>query len=176
MTTYEIAPWPRAEHFARVFKIRSGTQLGTATAIDIDRRQYLVTALHVVEHALDVLCVDVRLNEEWISHPFGLVAAYPEADIAIFALQRRLTLSEYPIDISASGCIAGQEVFFLGYPLGIQGHLVEPGFPLPVVKRAQQHSLSLHCPTGAFSCQVAPILGSLEGLCISAITRRARQI
>ena len=54
MRISELAAWPAAEHLCRVFKVRSGKNLGTATVIDVDKKQYLISALHVVEHAIDI--------------------------------------------------------------------------------------------------------------------------
>jgi hypothetical protein len=50
-------------------------------------------------------------------------------------LQERIVGPGRDIDIHGGGCVAGQEVFFLGYPLGIRGHPVGSGFPIAVGKR-----------------------------------------
>jgi S1-C subfamily serine protease len=132
---WETVAWPRAEHLHRVFQVKSGTNIGTASAIDIDGRQYLVGALHVVESAIGTATLEIYQGNVWKPFPFDLVGINFEADVAVYALKERIVPPDLPIDIDSRGCIAGQEVFFLGYPLGIRGHPVGPGFPLPVIKR-----------------------------------------
>ena len=123
MPDWETAAWPRAEHLQRVFQIRSGSQSGTGFALDINSRQYLVTALHVAEHAANTASLDIHHNGAWAAFPVNVVGIDFAADVVVFALQQRIVAAGLNIDVSGAGCAAGQEVFFLGYPLGIRGHL-----------------------------------------------------
>lgn len=135
MPDWESLVWPRAEHMQRVFQVRSGNQSGTALALDVDGKQYLASALHVVENATGTASLDIYYQGAWTQFAVNIVGINFEFDIAVFALQERIVAHGLNIDISAAGCVAGQEVFILGYPLGIRGHPVGPGFPIPVIKR-----------------------------------------
>ena len=131
----ESAMWPRAEHLQRIFNVRSGDKTGTAFALDVDERQYLVSALHVVERAVETSQVDIHFNDQWATTKVDVVGYRSDSDIAVLALETRIVGPNLNIEVSGAGSAAGQEVFFLGYPLGIRSFTVEPGFPLPVVKR-----------------------------------------
>lgn len=135
MPNWETAAWPRAEHLQRVFQVRSGNSLGTAFALDVDGRQYLVSALHVVEHSTSTAALDIYHLNTLKAFPVNIVGLDFTNDVAVLALQERIVAANLDIDIDSAGCAAGQEVFILGYPLGIRGHTVSPGFPIPLVKR-----------------------------------------
>ena len=135
MPDLEALVWPRSEHLQRVFQVRSGNNSGTAFALDIDGRQYLASALHVVEVSTRAASLDIYCGNVWRTFPVNTVGANLESDVAVFALQERIVGPDLNIEINSAGCIAGQEVFFLGFPLGIRGHPVGPGFPIPVIKR-----------------------------------------
>src|SRR2546421_1932684 len=134
MPDWERAAWPRAEHLHRVFQVRSGASLGTAFALDVDGRQYLISALHVVEHSTSTAAVDIYYLNAWKSFSINIVGIDFANDIAVFALDQKV-VAGLPIDVSSAGCVVGQEVFILGYPLGIRGQTYAPGFPIPLVKR-----------------------------------------
>lgn len=127
---------PRANHLQRVYQVKSGAKIGTAFLIDVDHRQYLVSALHVVEHSAETASLEISKDGQWQNTPISVVGIDMQNDIAVFALTERRIGAELPIRISGDGCVLGQEVFFLGYPLGLKGHLVEPGIPLPLVMRS----------------------------------------
>ena len=129
----------------RVFRIRCGTGTGTVFALDVDDKQYLVTAKHVLPGVPSPLKVDIFSNGNWTDLPVTLVGHAPaEIDVSVLATDRQLTPSELPLEPTSAGAVYGQEVFFLGYPYGIIGkYLFGPeGSPLPLVKRA---TLSLFC-------------------------------
>ncbi|HTT79706.1 MAG TPA: serine protease, partial [Stellaceae bacterium] len=74
-------------------------------------------------------------QSNWKSFRVDVIGVNFEADVAVLALQERIVASALPIEINGSGCAAGQEVFILGFPLGIVGYAVQPGYPIPLVKR-----------------------------------------
>lgn len=131
----EQAMWPRAEHLLRVFFIRSGKQSGTASAVDVGGKQYFVTALHVVEEAMETCALDFFRDNAWRSTAIVVIGMSFEHDIAVFACHEPVVRNlNIAFDV-AGGIAAGQEAFFLGFPLGIKGHLINTGYPIPVIKR-----------------------------------------
>ena len=123
----------------RVFWVRCGAATGTAFALDVDGKQYLVTAKHVLASGRSPLIIDVFSNGDWSVCPVTLVGhAGPEIDVSVLATDRRLTPSELPLEPTSAGAAYGQEVFFLGFPYGIVGKFLlgAGGYPLPLVKRA----------------------------------------
>lgn len=134
MEDMETLCWPRAEHLQRTFQVRSGDKTGTAFTLEQDDRQYLVSALHVVERAVETASLDIWYQNAWHTMAVVVVGMSMEQDIVVLAAPRLLG-HVMNIEIDYKGCVAGQEVFILGYPLGIRGPSVDPGFPLPIIKR-----------------------------------------
>jgi hypothetical protein len=123
----------------RVFRIRCGNATGTAFAIDIDGKQYLTTARHVLNSGSGSSAVEIFTNGDWVPLTVRVVGhGLHDVDISVFATDRSLTPSELPMEASCAGLVYGQEVFFLGFPYGWVGkfRLTPDGYPLPFVKRA----------------------------------------
>jgi S1-C subfamily serine protease len=150
MIDWETAVWPRAEHLQRIFQIKSGSELGTAFALDVENKEYLITALHVVNEAMQISQFEIYRNGTWIPYVVNVVGVDAVSDIAVFALQERLVRGSLHIEIASDGCVAGQEVFILGYPLGIKGPAVGLGFPLPIIKRGIAANFYIGPPSGLF--------------------------
>ena len=123
----------------RVFWVRCGTATGTAFALDVDGRQYLATAKHLLAGGPSSLTIEVFSNRDWTALPVTLVGhSAPDFDVSVLVTDRRLTPSELPLEPSSDGLVYGQELFFLGFPYGLIGEYVfgTEGYPLPLVKRA----------------------------------------
>lgn len=123
----------------RVFWIRCGNSTGTAFALDVDGKQYIATAKHIVGTGLGSLAVEIFSNASWVPLTVRVVGhGSPDVDISVLAADRRLTPSELPMKASSDGLVYGQEVFFLGFPYGLVGKFLfgTDGYPLPLVKRA----------------------------------------
>jgi S1-C subfamily serine protease len=123
----------------RVFRIRYGGTEGSAFTLDVDKRQYLVTAKHVVGTLDGSDTIDVFAHSMWNANPVKLVGhSGGERDISVLALDHQLTPSRLTMNATSKGVIYGQDVHFLGFPYGLLGKflLTEHGHPLPLVKRA----------------------------------------
>lgn len=123
----------------RVFRIRYGGSEATAFTIDVDQRQYIVTAKHAVTGLTDGNDVDFFAHGAWKSEQVRLVGhALEDRDVSVFAVNRILTPDSLPMPATSVGVIYGQDVFFLGFPYGYTGKytLTEDGYPLPFVKKA----------------------------------------
>jgi len=123
----------------RVLRIRHGTSSATAFALDVDGRQYIVTARHAVETLADPGNVDIFAKGEWQPNSVRLVGHAPgDRDISVLTLDRQIVPTQLSMEPTSKGVIYGQDVFFLGFPYGLLGKfmLAEHGHPLPLVKRA----------------------------------------
>ena len=123
----------------RVFRIQWQGVEGTAFTIDVQDRQYLVTARHVVHDLRAPSEIGVFSNGLWIPLPVRLVGHCPgDIDISVLATNRILTSADLTMEPTSKGVIYGQDVYFLGFPYGLLGRCVfgPDGFPLPFVKRA----------------------------------------
>ena len=129
----------------RTFRIKCGNSVGTGFTIDIDNKQYLVTAKHVVQAFGPAVELEIFENETWSSIPAKLVAHHPgDVDISVLAPAKPLSPSNLPIIASSEGLIYGQDVFFLGFPYGVLSQVIfgKSGYPLPLVKKATFSSLA----------------------------------
>lgn len=128
-----------ANFIHRIFRIRCEDSFGTAFTIDVDGRQYLVTARHVVQAFPFTSGLQIFGKGEWNTTEMRLVGhGNGEIDVSVFASTKPLTPASLPIVASSDGLTYGQEVFFLGFPYGILGNVVltEHAYHLPMVKRA----------------------------------------
>lgn len=122
----------------RVFMIRYGKSMGTGFTIEVEGKEYLVTAKHVVESLGGKGTIDIFSNGKWVPLEIILVGHSPkDADISVLAAARTLTPPKLPMDAN-TGLFYGQDVYFLGFPYGFTGtfRLGDSGYPLPLVKKA----------------------------------------
>jgi hypothetical protein len=93
------------------------TAYGTAFALDVDNRQYLVTARHLVEGLEGPLKIKYFHGNEWIDlHCELLGLGRGEADVAVLAPATQLADPGLPLPLAVGEFHLGQDVFFVGYP------------------------------------------------------------
>ncbi|MCY3559218.1 MAG: serine protease [Chloroflexi bacterium] len=134
----------------RTFHIRFGGGTGTAFVVDRERRQYLITARHVVEGIATGNLIDVFHEKEWKQVRVSVVSTGTEdTDIAVLSLPVRLTPAGLKLEASAGGLFYGQQVFFLGYPFGWDsvGESINRDFPLPFAKAGVVSALLFEDPS-----------------------------
>lgn len=133
-----VRPMVTANVIHRVFRIRFGQQIGTGFAIDVDKRQYLVTAKHIVGSLVGQGELGLFASGTWSAIPVQLVGHAVNADISVLATDRRLTPDDLPLESIDDGIVYSQDVFFLGFPYDILSQFVfeADGYPLPLVKKA----------------------------------------
>jgi hypothetical protein len=125
--------------FSRVFFIKTPSNLGTAFTIEVDSRQYLVTARHVVEGLCAPVEIQVSHDNQWKSLRVERLWIHAAKDIDVAVLPMPLQLSRtLPCPPTIEGLVWGQETFFLGYPFGLTGERTEHngGFPIAFVRGA----------------------------------------
>lgn len=124
----------------RTFFIRVGEATGTAFTLDVDKRQYLVTARHVCPTRAGKTSIDIYHDGAWKAVEVTVVglgeANKIESDVAVLAPEHQLSLS-HPLEPSTRDLVWGQDVFFVGFPFGL--HTISPvnnGYPIPIIKGA----------------------------------------
>lgn len=122
----------------RVFRVQFDGQQGTMFTIDVEGKQYLVTAKHILEKANAKFKVEIFHNGSWRELDVELTGHSADTDLSVMAATTILTEKSLAAEPSAADIIYSQEVFFLGFPYGLFGEFepVNHGFPLPFVKRA----------------------------------------
>ena len=129
----------------RVFNIRVGSALGTCFTVDVEGRQYVVTASHVLNQWDGVSPLEIRCKGSWHPVVWQLTGHSPSgADVSVLAPPSPLS-PNYTMLATNEGITYGQEVFFLGFPYGLTGlpyglnkqvDAANRYYPMPLVKRA----------------------------------------
>ena len=129
---------------SRTFQLRNKTQTATGFLIDVEARQYLVTAKHFVPEIEDIAILELLHDGEWKKIPVTLVGhGEGEIDVTVLSLPRALVASDYLLKPDMGGLVLGQEAFFLGFPYGLFGEAggLNSNYPVPFVKRATVSSV-----------------------------------
>jgi len=126
--------------YTRTFFIRFGTSTGTAFTIDLEKKQYLVTARHVCAGIRDGDSIAIFHDERWKDAPAKIVGLGAEnrvdTDVAVLALKKQISPS-FSMPATSADLVWGQDVYFLGFPYGLHTSVeANNGYPLPLVKKA----------------------------------------
>ena len=124
--------------FLRVFRIAYSNEAGTAFAIDVDSRQYLVTAKHVVSGIKDGHEIGIYNNTNWVQLPVRVIdIADTNIDITVLILSGILS-NAGSAETTTIGVHLGKEVYFFGFPFFVHsgGNELTRDFPIACVKRA----------------------------------------
>ena len=133
-----------AQVIQRVFWIRVGDNAGSCFVLDVESKQYVCTAKHVLS-GWDGKFIQLFHKGKWKPCAAKLVGFGSEnADIAILALDMKLTPPPpLPLQATTEGIAYGQDAYFLGFPAAIHESFkiaehteVNRFFPIPFVKRA----------------------------------------
>jgi S1-C subfamily serine protease len=121
----------------RVFFIKYGEKCGTSFTIDVQGKQYLITARHLVEGIKEGDSIGLFHENQWKSlkaKPLYLEPA--EVDIVVLALPIQISPS-YPLELGVAGLCISQTTYFLGFPYGqaVDARTLNNGFPLPFVRQ-----------------------------------------
>lgn len=129
----------------RIFHIGHNGSIGTGFTIDVDGRQYLVTARHVVEGLTSDSQISLLRNGAWGSIDIGNVWNSPTgADIALLSLRSQLSPAHHIVVGGAGSFFLSQQIFFLGFPFGLNMEVgqINNGYPMPFVKTGIVSSFS----------------------------------
>ena len=126
-----------ANAIQRTFHLRLSGQSATGFVIDVDKRQYLITAKHFAGSIQSNQSIDIYYKNQWNSVPVSVVGhTAGDVDISILSVPFLLAHPDLKLPADMGGIIYGQDVYFLGFPFGLYGDagaaMVE--FPLPFVK------------------------------------------
>lgn len=122
----------------RTFHIRVGDSTGTCFTIDVDDKQYLVTAKHVVPDLVGTSNIEIFHEQQWKNIEVTVVG-HCDGEIDISVLTTNLQISPtHPLEPTSAGMAYGQDVYFLGFPYGMAGEIgpMNRDFPFPFVKKA----------------------------------------
>lgn len=128
---------PTTNTYHKILFIK-GASYGTAFCIEVDDREYLVSAKHLFADPANTVSIKYLKADKWIDLAVK-TAWYGRngCDAIAFALDNQISLSRFPLIPSTEGMAWGQEVCFLGYPfqMSVQLGSALADRPFPFVKR-----------------------------------------
>ena len=123
---------------ARTHRIMvSDGSTGTAFILDVESRQYIVTAKHIVQESTAPL--RISWENEWRELPVGLVGhCEGETDISVLYTNQNIPKMFYPEGSGLSvetDLKLGENILFYGFPHGLSTPLGSGRGHVPLVKR-----------------------------------------
>ena len=121
----------------RTYLIRYGSGTGTAFTLDLDSKQYLVTAQHVLKGIKDEDVIEIFHEGTWKRLRVNLCGiARDDIDIVVVSPEVQLS-PPFELEPTLGGIIFGQDVYFLGFPYGLKSEYENlfRNFPVPLVKK-----------------------------------------
>lgn len=108
---------------------------GTGFSVEVDGRQYLITAKHVVVGMKAEDTLDILNGDQWTPIKVKVLRCDDPVDIAVLAPAKQLTVT-FPLEPSMDGIEFAQDVYFAGFPYGIPGLKT----PTQAMERFRYHS------------------------------------
>ena len=108
---------PTSNVLYRVLRLRHAGATGSSFTVEVDGKQYLITARHLLKDFKGE--IELWLGGRWSR--MKARAIYPSketVDVAALDFGRQLTIT-FPLEASSGGLTLGQQAFFLGYPHGL---------------------------------------------------------
>jgi S1-C subfamily serine protease len=147
----------------RTFRIQFAGQVGTCFTLDVEGKQYIVTARHVLPNAAHQATVQIQHESKWADLPCVVVGVGEgEVDIAVLAPPHVISPS-LPLEPTTKAMFLSQDAYFLGFPYGLHAEVgaLNANFPLPLVKKA---CVSLFALSGNGPCMRSRPLAR-SGIC-----------
>ena len=121
----------------RTFRIQYDGFTGSCFTIDVDGRQYIITARHFVSSIAGTSVVQIQHENTWKKLQVELVG-HGEHGIDITVLAPGIQLSPaHPLHPTIAGLAISQDMYFLVFPYGLtnDGGNLNANFPIPLVKK-----------------------------------------
>lgn len=119
----------------RTFHLKYGSGTGTCFTIDIDEKQYFVTAKHIIENLINDEEIELYFKNNWVKVKTKLIGHSTNADVSVFSIEQHI--GGHPLPATLDGIVYGQDLYFLGFPYGLKSEVgvLNREFPLPLVKK-----------------------------------------
>jgi len=116
----------------------SATGLGTSFTLDVDGRQYLITAKHIVSGLVDDTDGKIKIFHKsgWQEVSVHVFKCAEPVDIAVLVPTTLVTAtSDLPLRAQSKGVFLGQDAYFAGFPFGEAKVFSDKEEVLPVVRK-----------------------------------------
>ena len=129
----------------RTFRMQYLASTATCFTIDVEGKQYIVTARHALPNINKSVTVQLQHEGIWKDINCKVVGIAPnEIDIVVLAPPHQISPS-LPLPPTTKDMYLSQDVYFLGFPYGLHAEVggINADFPLPLVKKACVSMLAL---------------------------------
>ncbi len=129
----------------RTFRMRYLADTATCFTIDVDGKQYIVTARHALPGVGQSVTIQLQHEGVWKDLSCEVVGIAPdEIDIVVLAPPHPISPS-HPLPPTTKDMFLSQDAYFLGFPYGLHAEVggLNADFPLPLVKKACVSMLAL---------------------------------
>ncbi len=130
---------PNSNVISRTRLIQFDGHAATAFTIDVDGKQYLVTAKHLVSSAHDgaKITIQIRKRIGWDPLDVTVFKCSDPVDIAVLVPPKQVSVN-YELVPDHAGDFVGEEVYFIGFPFGEEHAITYPTMAgvIGIVKRA----------------------------------------
>jgi S1-C subfamily serine protease len=123
--------------FRRVLMVQAGKTSGTSFTIEVDGRQYLITAKHVVAGLKADDTIRIRRGDNWESLKVKVLRCDDPIDIAVLVPPKQITVT-FPLEPTLDRIRLGQDMYFAGFPYGISSSAaknINDLYPLAFIKK-----------------------------------------
>jgi S1-C subfamily serine protease len=128
----EAVPWGI---LSIVFQVKFKNQVGSAFAIDVDNRQYIISAGHLFQSVKDGDVAEFLIDGNWQSIVVRpIFPPLKETDIVALAPDKQVA-PRMEVEIGFSQVRLGQDVYFLGFPFGLGSRTMSGPAMIPFVKK-----------------------------------------
>lgn len=105
----------------RTLLIEASSALGTAFTIEVDGRQYLITAKHVVAALPNETqsTIEVQKKSGWSPLKVTVFKCDDPVDIAVLVPPAQLTVN-FSLEPESKSLFVGQDAYFVGFPYGLR--------------------------------------------------------
>jgi Trypsin-like peptidase domain len=123
----------------RALLIKTVSGQATGFTIDVDGRQYLITAKHVVaglgsESSISVGKLKRSGEVKFVPFRMKIFRCEDPVDIAVLIPPEQLTVT-FPLEPTKKGLMFGQDVYFVGFPFGMYTTILGTAYPFGFVKK-----------------------------------------
>lgn len=117
----------------------------TAFSLDVENKQYLITASHVIKFIGNEGTIDIFHDSQWKPIDINVVgrgdANHSATDVAVLAATCHLDPSHpgtyYQLKTTTTSFVFGQQVYFCGFPYDLYTEIEKNnGYPVPMIKGA----------------------------------------
>jgi hypothetical protein len=134
----------RSEALSRVYMIKYNKNIGSSFTLDIENKQYLITAKHTLSNIKRIDVIEIFHAKMWKKLKVQRIdLENPKIDIIVLAPGIQLSPATKFVP-SIDGLFLSQNLFFLGFPFGMRMDSGEINnlFPFPFVRKGILSAMS----------------------------------